>query len=79
MRALTSVTFAGARSGTKNSMFSIPSSKPSSATIRSAVSISSAWRSSDRRVGYSKRSKLLVPAYLTESVIPTGVRRPRRT
>ena len=46
---------------------------------RAATSASSAWRSGGSALGYSKRSKLSVPGYLTESVIPTTVIRPSWT
>ena len=45
---------------------------------RAATSASSASRPAGSRDGYSKRSKLFVPGYLTESVTPIVVTRPRR-
>jgi hypothetical protein len=46
---------------------------------REATSASSSWHPSERLDGYSKRSKLNVPGYLTESVTPIVVTRPPLT
>ena len=79
MRAFTSTIHAGPSAGTMNSTLKKPPSKPSAGMMRCATSASSAWRSADRALGYSNRSKLSVPGYLTESVTPITVTRPSCT
>jgi hypothetical protein len=68
---------AGPSSGTKNSALKKPSSNASAGTTRRDTSASSASRFAGSADGYSKRSKLFVPGYFTESVTPITVTAPR--
>jgi hypothetical protein len=61
IRAFSSTIAAGPRSGTKNSTLKSASSSPCASTISAASAASSARRSASSRVGYSNRSKLIVP------------------
>jgi hypothetical protein len=53
-----------------------PPSNPSAGISRADTSSISAWRSGGSADGNSKRSKLFVPSYFCESVIPTVTTRP---
>ena len=80
MRGLTSMTETVSRSGSWNiSMLKQAWSNPEAFISRTAMSRMRSWTLSGRCEGYSKRWKLMVPGYITESTIPITTGLPRST